>query len=104
MCTSNLSVIHCERMAVNVLFRRCAVIEFIIKENSSAADIFDLLCHVYGDYFMNVGSVLMLGKTLQRWQQRHCWSALQQSTKNHHDGMQEAEGWCAHHRRLKSDG
>jgi hypothetical protein len=45
-----LSVVHCNKMAVSdVLFHQCAVTEFLIKENSPAADICVRLHRVYGD-------------------------------------------------------
>jgi hypothetical protein len=50
-------------MAVNgALLCQHAMIEFLVKENSSAANIFDKLCHVYGDSCMGASSVQLCVK------------------------------------------
>jgi hypothetical protein len=50
-------MVHCNRMAVSdVSFHQYAVIEFLIKENSSAADISDRL-RVYGDSCVGASTV-----------------------------------------------
>jgi hypothetical protein len=54
----NVPLRHCNKMAaIYVLFHQCAVIEYLIKENSLAADIVDQLCCIYGDILRGVSSV-----------------------------------------------
>jgi hypothetical protein len=45
-------------MAVNgILFCQCIATEFITKENSSAANTFDIFCNFFGDSIMDVRGV-----------------------------------------------
>jgi hypothetical protein len=53
-----IPIIHFYKMAVNdVSFHQHAVIEFLIKENVSAADIFDKRCYVCGDSYIDASSL-----------------------------------------------
>jgi hypothetical protein len=45
-------------MTINyVSFHQCAVVNFLVTENNSAANIFDQLCHVYGDSHRDASNV-----------------------------------------------
>jgi hypothetical protein len=60
-------IIPCDKGAVNNMsFYQHAVIEFLVEENISAADIFDQLHHIYQDSCMGGATCAMLGETLQR--------------------------------------
>jgi hypothetical protein len=58
MLTSYVSDMHCEKMSVtDMLFRRRAAIEFLMKEGNSAGVIYERLRDVYGDACMGASSV-----------------------------------------------
>jgi transposase len=57
MRTSYVTVMHCEKMVVDMSFRRRAVIEFLVKEGNSAGVIYERLRAVYGDVCMGASSV-----------------------------------------------
>jgi len=51
--TSDIPLMHCEKMAVSdVSLRQRAVIEFLVKEGNSAGVIYERLRGVYGDACM----------------------------------------------------
>lgn len=50
-------IIPCDKGAVNdISFHKHAVVEFLVEEIISAADIFDQLRHIYQDFFMGSNS------------------------------------------------
>jgi transposase len=58
MRTSYVPVMHCEKMTVtDMLFRQRAVTEFLVKEENSAAVIYEQLRGVYGDVCMGASNV-----------------------------------------------
>jgi transposase len=60
MHTSYIPVMHCAIIAVTDMFRQSSVIEFLLKEGSSAGVIYKRLHSVYGD-------VCMGGSSVRRW-------------------------------------
>jgi hypothetical protein len=58
MCNQYLSISPSDKVAVNnVSFHQYAVIELLVEENITAADIFNQICHVYQDSCMGGSSV-----------------------------------------------
>jgi hypothetical protein len=55
--TSYVPVMHCAKTSVTDMIRQRAVIEFVVKEGSTAGVIFERLLGVYGDACRGVSSV-----------------------------------------------
>jgi hypothetical protein len=82
-CTSKRAHKALQQNAISdISFYQNAAAEFLIWENSLAADIVD--CFHLNDYQQDA----VLGESSRRWQHGCCQSALQQSTENHQYGMQ----------------